>query len=158
MGAKASKKKQQATASPAKEVKSNDAAQKSANEEASKKAEAAKPVAEEKKAEETKPAAGSASSASKYEDFLNKLEKVKKENPENRCAKYLSRELFLSYTPAQQDILYRCALSGVENPDVGFRIDYRIAREELTTSNSRDWVLMLCDQTTTESSPNSSTR
>jgi hypothetical protein len=57
-------------------------------------------------------------SGNKYEEFLTKLDKVKKDFPENRCAKYLSRELFLSYTPEQQAILYRCAASGVENPDV----------------------------------------
>jgi len=53
----------------------------------------------------------------KYEEFLNKLEEVKKSNTDNLCAKYLSRKLFTSYTPEQQEYLYRCALSGIENPD-----------------------------------------
>jgi len=48
---------------------------------------------------------------------LNKLEEVKKSNTDNLCAKYLSRKLFTSYTPEQQEYLYRCALSGIENPD-----------------------------------------
>ena len=65
-------------------------------------------MAEEKKLDST---------VTKYTAFLDDLDKVRSENPDNRCARYLSRELFLSYSPAQQDILYRCAKSGVENPD-----------------------------------------
>ena len=61
----------------------------------------------------------SAKKAAKYNHFLNQLEKVKKENPENRCAKYLTKKLFLSYSPQQQEYLYKCAKSGIENPDSG---------------------------------------
>ena len=87
--------------------------------EARKKEDADNAVVEDKKHADSKAeAATKQSGETKYEEFLNKLESVKKENPDNRCAKYLSRKLFLSYTPAQQDILYRCALSGIENPDV----------------------------------------
>lgn len=35
------------------------------------------------------------------------------------CAKYLTRDIFLSYSPEQQEILYRCARSGVDNADSG---------------------------------------
>jgi len=55
----------------------------------------------------------------KYADFLDKLDKVRKENPDNRCTKYLTRTLFLSYAPAQQDNLYKCCKTGVENSDSG---------------------------------------
>lgn len=54
-----------------------------------------------------------------YSDFLKALEQVRKENPENRCAKYLTPKIFKSYTPEQQAILYKCALTGVENPTSG---------------------------------------
>jgi hypothetical protein len=60
-----------------------------------------------------------AAGGGKYTEFLAQLEKVKKENPENRCAKYLTSKLFLSYPPAQQEYLYRCCKSGIENPDSG---------------------------------------
>ena len=53
----------------------------------------------------------------KYNSFLDALDKVRAENPENRCAKYLTREIFLAYSPEQQEILYHCAKSGVENPE-----------------------------------------
>lgn len=54
-----------------------------------------------------------------YSDFLKALKKVRKENPGNRCAKYLTEKLFKSYKPEQQAILYKCALTGVENPTSG---------------------------------------
>ena len=44
----------------------------------------------------------------KYDAFLTKLEKVKREFPENRCAKYLTREIFNSFNPLQQEYLSRC--------------------------------------------------
>ena len=56
---------------------------------------------------------------SKFDDFLNKLDEVRKEYPGNRTAKYLTREIFNSYTPEQQEILYKCAKSGVDNPNSG---------------------------------------
>jgi hypothetical protein len=93
--------------------------------EARKKAEADKAAEEDKKhAAMNAEAAAKSSSAGKWEDFLAKLDKAKQENPDNRCAKYLSRKLFLSYSPEQQEILYRCALSGIENPDVSFELPY----------------------------------
>jgi len=60
-----------------------------------------------------------AAAPSKWTSFLEDLEKVKKSNPDNRCAKYLTKDLFLSYTPEQQEILYKCAKTGIENPDSG---------------------------------------
>ena len=93
--------------------------------EARKKADAEKQVAEDQKHAELKAkAAEKEASSGKYDEFLTKLDKVKTENPENRCAKYLSRGLFLSYSAEQQDILYRCALSGIENSDVSYHIGF----------------------------------
>jgi hypothetical protein len=44
---------------------------------------------------------------------------VRERNPDNRCAKHLTKELFLSYTPQQQDVLYKITKTGIENPDSG---------------------------------------
>jgi len=52
-------------------------------------------------------------------NFLDALEYVKANFPNNRCAKYMTKELFLSYDVANQDILYKCAITGIENPDSG---------------------------------------
>jgi len=100
MGAKNSKKKQ-AGAPAAAPTKADESAKK------------ADAPADKKAA-----AAPSAADSAKFTAFLDKLDQIKKDFPENRCAKYLSRDLFLSYTPEQQEILYRCALSGIDNPDV----------------------------------------
>lgn len=54
-----------------------------------------------------------------YDDFLNALDQVRKENPGNRAAKYLTRKLFNSYSAEKKAILYKCALTGVENPTSG---------------------------------------
>jgi hypothetical protein len=51
--------------------------------------------------------------------FLEKLAKVKESNPGNLCAKFLTEELFNSYTPEEQEVLYRCTLTGVDNADSG---------------------------------------
>jgi len=89
MGAKGSKKPAKSAASPAK---------------------AAAPAA-------SAAASKTSSGTSKYIAFLDTLDSVRAAHPENRCAKYLTRDLFLSYAPEQQDILYKIAKSGVENPD-----------------------------------------
>jgi DNA-directed RNA polymerase subunit RPC12/RpoP len=62
------------------------------------------------------------STSGEYDAFLDQLEKVRAANPDNRCAKYLTKEIFLSFTPEQQTFLYRCARSGVDNPGKRRRI------------------------------------
>jgi hypothetical protein len=57
------------------------------------------------------------SSSGKWDDFLSQLDTVRTNYPENRTAKYLTRQVFNSFSPEQQEFLYRCAKSGVENPD-----------------------------------------
>jgi len=52
-------------------------------------------------------------------NFLEALQYVKSNYPENRCAKYLTKDLFLSFGPKDQDILYKCCITGIENPDSG---------------------------------------
>lgn len=52
-----------------------------------------------------------------YDKFLNDVEKVRAENPDNRCVKYLTREVFNSYSDADKATLYKCTKTGVENPD-----------------------------------------
>jgi len=70
------------------------------------------------------PAAAGTKSAGSVENknfatFLTTLDEVRANNPENLCAKYLTRELFNSFSSEQQAILEKCARTGVENPDSG---------------------------------------
>eukprot|EP00760_Papus_ankaliazontas_P030337 PhM_4_TR476/c0_g2_i4/m.27531 len=53
------------------------------------------------------------------EAFLKRLDEVRASHPGNRCAKYLTREVFNSYPEAEREMLYRCAKTGAENPDSG---------------------------------------
>jgi protein-arginine kinase len=57
--------------------------------------------------------------AGKWDWLMDKLDSIRKDYPENRTAKYLTRSVFNSYSPKQQEFLYLCARSGVENPDSG---------------------------------------
>eukprot|EP00286_Rhodomonas_abbreviata_P002539 CAMPEP_0181347946 /NCGR_PEP_ID=MMETSP1101-20121128/34146_1 /TAXON_ID=46948 /ORGANISM="Rhodomonas abbreviata, Strain Caron Lab Isolate" /LENGTH=461 /DNA_ID=CAMNT_0023460187 /DNA_START=71 /DNA_END=1453 /DNA_ORIENTATION=+ len=78
---------------------------------------------EEPAAEEEAPAAAEeeapAAAGGEFDDFLTKLEAIKESHPDNLCCKYLTRELFNSYTPEEQKVLYNCARTGVENEDSG---------------------------------------
>eukprot|EP00924_Labyrinthula_sp_SR-Ha-C_P000271 snap_masked-scaffold_25-processed-gene-2.46-mRNA-1 protein AED:0.02 eAED:0.02 QI:0/0/0/1/1/1/2/0/429 len=66
---------------------------------------------------------GAAASAEEFDpekvkaQVFEKLKKVKKEKPDNLCAKHLTEEYINSLTPEQQQILYKCTLTGLENPD-----------------------------------------
>jgi len=62
-------------------------------------------VAAEKSLEETR------------KELLEKLAKVKESNPENLCAKHLTAEYFESLAEEDQKILYRCTITGIDNPD-----------------------------------------
>lgn len=54
-----------------------------------------------------------------YEDMLQKLEANLKTNPGNLTAKYMTRDMFLSFPPEEREILYRCCRTGADNPDSG---------------------------------------
>ena len=58
-----------------------------------------------------------------YKEAVDKLfaevEAIRTSNPGNRCAKYLTREIFDSYEKADQMTLYKCAKTGIENKDSG---------------------------------------
>mmetsp|Transcript_5501 Transcript_5501/g.9894 ORF Transcript_5501/g.9894 Transcript_5501/m.9894 type:complete len:386 (+) Transcript_5501:258-1415(+) len=65
---------------------------------------------------------GAAGSVEKPEEdvkaeFLAKLEEIKGSQPNNLCAKHLTKEYFESLSPEDQRVLYRCAITGLENPD-----------------------------------------
>lgn len=45
------------------------------------------------------------------------MEAIRKLHPENRCARYLTRALFLSFSAEQRARLRRCCASGVDHPD-----------------------------------------
>ncbi len=90
-----------AAAAPAPKVEETKAERKSARKSA-------------RKSKKEEPAA-----AGKFDSYLDDVEKLRSENPDNRCLKYLTRELFNSYTPEQQEVLYKCTKTGVENPDSG---------------------------------------
>ena len=51
------------------------------------------------------------------EAFLARLDTARLTHPGNRCARYLNRDLFLSLTIAQREMLHRCCRSGAENLD-----------------------------------------
>jgi len=57
--------------------------------------------------------------SSKWDDFLAKVAKVHKSNPDNLCAKFLTKAVFNKYTEEQKEVLYRCARTGIDNPDSG---------------------------------------
>eukprot|EP00760_Papus_ankaliazontas_P021575 PhM_4_TR18712/c0_g1_i3/m.62261 len=61
------------------------------------------------------------SNAAKYDAFLEKIEKNRVSNPNNLCARHLTRSYFRSFDgkPDEQQVLYKCALSGAENADSG---------------------------------------
>lgn len=52
-----------------------------------------------------------------HKAFLTNLDSIRVLYPENRCAQYMTRELFLSYTRAQRETLYRCCISSLEYPN-----------------------------------------
>jgi creatine kinase len=54
-----------------------------------------------------------------FEGFLKTLEENRRTNPNNLCAKHMTRELFMSYPAEQRDILYRCCKTGADNADSG---------------------------------------
>ena len=70
--------------------------------------------------------------ATDYSDFLKALKKVKKENPGNRAAKYLTEKIFKSFSAEQQAILHKIALTGVENPTSGLGA-YAMTPSDYTT-------------------------
>lgn len=59
---------------------------------------------------------GAGASCADKESFLSALAKVKAENPDNLCAKYLTNEYINSQPEELQQVLYRCTRTGVENP------------------------------------------
>lgn len=60
--------------------------------------------------------------------FLDRLDQLSVSHPANGCARYLSRDLFLSFDAAGRERLMRACRSGLENPDS--RIGCYIARPE----------------------------
>ncbi|CAK9015828.1 Arginine kinase (AK), partial [Durusdinium trenchii] len=55
--------------------------------------------------------------AGEYDDFLAKAAKIRVSHPDNLCAKFLTPELFYSFSEEDQAILYKCAITGIDNPD-----------------------------------------
>mmetsp|Transcript_14886 Transcript_14886/g.16835 ORF Transcript_14886/g.16835 Transcript_14886/m.16835 type:complete len:373 (-) Transcript_14886:701-1819(-) len=70
-----------------------------------------------------------------YEVFLKTLDEVRKGNPGNLCAKYLTRDLFNSFGEKEKAILEKCARTGVENPDSGLGC-YAMTPDDYTTLNA----------------------
>jgi len=60
--------------------------------------------------------AAPAEEAGKYDSYLEEASKVRDEYPDNLCARYLTKEVFDSYSPEQQDTLYAITKTGIENP------------------------------------------
>jgi creatine kinase len=51
--------------------------------------------------------------------FWAKVERIRAEQPENRCVKYLSKDYFDSLPADQQAVFYKCVITGIENEDSG---------------------------------------
>jgi creatine kinase len=60
-----------------------------------------------------------ASNAAFELDFFERLAHVRAENPSNLCAKYLTQEYVDSLSPSDKRVLYKCIITGVDNPDSG---------------------------------------
>eukprot|EP00512_Aurantiochytrium_limacinum_P005172 CAMPEP_0171497014 /NCGR_PEP_ID=MMETSP0958-20121227/7027_1 /TAXON_ID=87120 /ORGANISM="Aurantiochytrium limacinum, Strain ATCCMYA-1381" /LENGTH=412 /DNA_ID=CAMNT_0012031191 /DNA_START=119 /DNA_END=1357 /DNA_ORIENTATION=+ len=50
-------------------------------------------------------------------EFLGKLAAVKESHKDNLCAKFLTEEYFNSLGEEEQKVLYRCCITGLDNPD-----------------------------------------
>lgn len=51
-----------------------------------------------------------------FDEFIADVEKVRAEYPDNLACKFLTKEVFNSFTDAQKEVLMKCARTGVENP------------------------------------------
>lgn len=47
------------------------------------------------------------------------VNKIKTENPGNRCTKYLTKEYYDSLSPEQQAVFQKCVRTGIDNPTSG---------------------------------------
>jgi len=80
------------------------------------------PAAAEKKnsvVEQRKSSPRKSTKGGKHEAYLAKVDEMRPKFPDNRCLKYLTREVFNAYTPEQQDVLVQITKTGVENEDSG---------------------------------------
>jgi creatine kinase len=66
------------------------------------------------------------------EELFKKIEEIRVSNPDNRCVKYLTREVFDSFSREQQATLYKCARTGIENADSGLGC-YAMKPDDYTT-------------------------
>uniref|UniRef100_A0A7S3AEH5 Arginine kinase n=1 Tax=Haptolina ericina TaxID=156174 RepID=A0A7S3AEH5_9EUKA len=57
--------------------------------------------------------------APEAEELFKKVEKIRVDEPGNRCTKYLSKEYYNSLTPADRSAFWKCVRTGVDNPDSG---------------------------------------
>ena len=47
------------------------------------------------------------------------MDKVKKKQPDNLCAKYLDKKYYSTLEGADRDTFYKCVRTGIDNPDSG---------------------------------------
>ncbi|GBG24396.1 Creatine kinase B-type [Hondaea fermentalgiana] len=64
-------------------------------------------------------AKGAEEEGGKFDEYLAEAAEVRENNPNNLCARFLTPELFYSYSPEEQEVLYQITRTGVENPSSG---------------------------------------
>ena len=47
------------------------------------------------------------------------VDKVKADQPDNLCAKYLDKKYYSTLEGADRDTFYKCVRTGIDNPDSG---------------------------------------
>ena len=51
--------------------------------------------------------------------LATQVDKVKKQQPDNLCAKYLDKKYYAGLEGADRDTFYKCVRTGIDNPDSG---------------------------------------
>jgi creatine kinase len=51
--------------------------------------------------------------------LATQVDKVKKKQPDNLCAKYLDKKYYSTLEGADRDTFYKCVRTGIDNPDSG---------------------------------------
>jgi len=62
---------------------------------------------------------GGAQSSPDADKFFKQVDKVKKAQPDNLCAKYLDKAYYKTLQGADRDTFYKCVRTGIDNPDSG---------------------------------------
>jgi len=68
---------------------------------------------------EKKAGSGDTAGSPGPDKFFKEVDKVKKKQPDNLCAKYLDKKYYSTLEGADRDTFYKCVRTGIDNPDSG---------------------------------------